>query len=286
LTANRRAELILAGITLLWAATFLITKQGLASISPGLLVAARFGLAFAVLAFPYRRAFAERPDRRTLLGGLLLGALLWMGYLFQTVGLQHTSVGKSAFITYTFAVFTMVLEALVLKRRPGAPVVLGLALVMAGLYLQTDPMSAGLNLGDLLTLGCALSYSIYMVYLNVFSTPGNHRLLLLIQFAFTAGLSLAASPLVERPFVRLEPALFLAVGYLGVFGTALAIGLQNRHQRETTPTRAAIIFSLEPVAALLLAVFLAGERPSAGELIGGALILTGVVLAGAAPHAD
>jgi drug/metabolite transporter (DMT)-like permease len=277
--AKSRAELVLAGVTLLWAATFLITRQGLAFISPVLLVAARFGLAFVVLALPWRREFSLRPERRTVRGGLLLGLLLCIGYVFQTVGLKYTSVGNSAFITYTFAVFTVVLEAMVMKRRPGAWTLAGLVLVMVGLFLQTRPLSTGMNLGDLLTLGCALAYSVYMVYLNVFSDAGNQRMLLLIQFGFTAILALAISPFVEQPFVTPAPALFLAMAYLGILGTAAAIGLQNRHQRDTTPTRAAIIFSIEPVAALLLAVALAGERPSAGELAGGLLILAGVGLA-------
>jgi drug/metabolite transporter (DMT)-like permease len=277
--AKNRAELVLAGVTLLWAATFLITRQGLAFISPVLLVAARFGLAFVVLALPWRSEFRRRPDRRTVRGGLLLGLLLCIGYVLQTVGLKYTSVGNSAFITYTFAVFTVLLEALVMKRRPGVWILAGLALVMAGLFMQTRPLSSGMNFGDLLTLGCALAYSVYMVYLNVFSNPGNQRMLLLIQFGFTAVLALLASPFLEQPFVSPAPALFLAVGYLGILGTAAAIGLQNRHQRDSTPSRAAIIFSIEPVAALLLAVALAGERPSAGELAGGLLILAGVALA-------
>ncbi len=54
--------------------------------------------------------------------------------------------------------------------------------------------------------------------------------------------------------------------------------MQTRFQKDTTPTRAAVIFSLEPVIASAFAALILGERLGAGGLLGGALILAGVLL--------
>jgi drug/metabolite transporter (DMT)-like permease len=50
-------------------------------------------------------------------------------------------------------------------------------------------------------------------------------------------------------------------------------------QKMTTPTRAALIYTLEPVFGALFAVWYGGERLTTIAWIGGALIIAGMIVA-------
>ena len=66
--------------------------------------------------------------------------------------------------------------------------------------------------------------------------------------------------------------------YLTFFATVLTTFVQTRFQKNTTPTRAVIIFSVEPVFASVIAYLLLAERLGELGVLGGALIVGGVLL--------
>ena len=111
------ADLSLLGITFIWGSTFVVVKEALDSSSTLFFLALRFTLAAAVLGLLFRRRLrAESEGRGTLRAGLLVGGFLFLGYLFQTLGLRLTTPAKSALITglatlLIFSLFTLVLNA-------------------------------------------------------------------------------------------------------------------------------------------------------------------------------
>jgi drug/metabolite transporter (DMT)-like permease len=66
--------------------------------------------------------------------------------------------------------------------------------------------------------------------------------------------------------------------YLGVVATALVIVLQTWALARTTPVKAALIFTTEPIFATIFAVTFYGEKIAGKEILGGALIILGVVV--------
>jgi drug/metabolite transporter (DMT)-like permease len=111
--------------------------------------------------------------------------------------------------------------------------------------------------------------------------------LLLLQLATTGAVAAVAGPFVETQHFSGGARLWLALLYLATFATLLAFGIQTWAQRILPPVRVALISSLEPVFAALWAALLIGERLTARELAGGALIVLGVAVgeAGAALRA-
>ncbi len=273
---SRRAELILLSITLIWGGTFAVVKYALNDASPLTFLAIRFGAASLIFPLVYRKNYFAM-DRGTLLGGLVLGFLLMIGFAFQTVGLKYTTASKSAFITGLLVAFTPIAQAAIERRMPGRGNLIGVVLVAVGLYLLTSPGGQGFNTGDILTLFCAISYAIYIVYLDIFSKKHDVSKLTFLQLAVTAVLSLAAAPFVETVHVHFTAGLFWAFLYTSVLATVLATYLQTKYQRETTPVRAAIIFSMEPVMANVIAFFAFGEFVGWVGAIGGALIVAGLL---------
>ncbi len=276
MSRSRKAELILLSITLIWGGTFAVVKFALNDASPLTFLALRFGIASLVFPLIYRKNYFSM-DRATLVGGLFLGLLLMVGFAFQTVGLQYTTASKSAFITGLLVAFTPIAQAVIEKRLPGRGNMIGVALVAVGLYLLTSPGGQGFNIGDILTLFCAISYAIYIVYLDIFSKKHDVSKLTLLQLAATGMLSITVAPLVETMHVHFTAGFMWALLYTSILATVFATYLQTKYQRDTTPVSAAIIFSMEPVLANFIASFAFGEFVGWVGVFGGALIIAGLL---------
>ena len=276
------AELFLVLATIIWGGTFVATRAGLEFVSPLLIIAIRFLVSFAVLG-PVLVLAGRRWTRHARLGALL-GIILAGGYILQTVGLEYTTASRSAFLTYLFAILIPPLQRFVSRRRLSAGNVIGLAIVIAGTLLLTHPWGSGTwNTGDVITLGSAVCFALFIVLIDRFAQETPAIELVPVQFA-VAGLialggALAAGPLglEGMRWSWTAPAL-IAVGYLTFLGTIGGLGLQTVFQVYTTPVRATTIYALEPVFAALFGISILGEQVGNLEAVGGAVILAGVLM--------
>jgi drug/metabolite transporter (DMT)-like permease len=273
------ADLSLLLLTLLWGTTFLLVKNALAATSAPAFLALRFGVAAAALGL----VWLVRRDPRTpslLRHGLLLGLAMFAGFALQTVGLRYTTPARSGFLTGLSVLVVPFLARFVLGRRVSPFAWAGVALALAGLLALTRPfgdaIGADVRLGDALTVGCAVTYAFQIVYTSEWSP--RHRLapLVFLQVATT----LALSPLllaVEPWRVGGGAPLAGTVLFTGLVMTAGAFFVMNWAQRHTSAVRAALIFSLEPLAAALFSNVVGGEPLGLWDWAGGALIVLGVV---------
>ncbi len=269
------ADGVLLACTALWGCTFVVVKAALADADALTFLALRFSLGAAVAAALARGALLSGVAWR---GGALLGVLLFGGYALQTWGLEHTTPSRSAFITGLTVAFVPFAQLAVFRQRPPLASLVGIAVSVAGLALLTGvELTGGVPLGDALTLGCALVYAFQIALTGRYARQAPPTALVTVQLLVTAALSLALRPLGP---MRLEPSaqLWGAVALTGVAASAFAISLQAWAQARTTPVRAALVFSLEPVFAAALAWGLGHEALAARELVGGVTIVLGVGL--------
>jgi drug/metabolite transporter (DMT)-like permease len=264
--------------TVLWGGTFVVIKNGLGEASPLLFLSLRFAFAFLLgCAVWFGRII--RITRQALIHGVVLGVFMFGGYGSQTFGLAYTTVAKSSLFTYTFALITPALQFLILKKRLRTGNLLGLLVVLGGMYLFTAPSSSSLNLGDWVTLGGAGLFAFYVVLLDRYSNVDDPAQLTVVQFAVTSILALAGSLLLEpRRFIVWNGKLFFALAYLGILGSVVAIFLMNRYQKETSPTKAVLIYALEPVFTVIFGYIFLAEILQPYQIAGGFLILAGVVV--------
>lgn len=282
-----RAELYLLSITLIWGSTFAVSKIVLASISPYLLQAVRFALAALIVGI-YTRREIRATTRASLKAGIVLGLLLGIGFLLQTVGLTLTSASRTGFLTGTMVVFTPLLQLALERRAPTAGNVAGVLLVMIGLAMMTSPGGGAFGLGDLLVLACAVVFAASVVYLDIATREAFRGEIVFYQFVVTSLVALVALPFAGDAG-RWTPEAAGGTIYLAVFASAIAIFVQSKYQRESTPTRAAVIYSFEPVIAAAVAWLLIGERLEGWGLAGAAVIFAGLLASelwpsGHAPH--
>jgi drug/metabolite transporter (DMT)-like permease len=273
----RFAELALAFVCLLWGSTFVLVKNALDDISPSLFLAIRFSIASVLLAIVYLAR--RKPVRIIWTGGVLTGVFLYTGYFLQTLGLQYTTASKSGFLTGLYIVLVPLLGAAVYQKVPGASEWIGVSLATVGMGLMTlTGVRFEIGPGDALTIGCAFAFAVHMLMLAHYSRRMQTELLALLQIVTCAAISLATFRFIEVSFVRWTPRVLIALAITSVLATAVAFLLQTWGQRHTTATRAALIFSLEPVFAWLTSYVFEREVLTGQSLAGAGCILAGILL--------
>lgn len=271
-----KSEFILILVALIWGGTFPAIKMGLQDISPLLMVILRFFLGFLFF-LPIIIVKRRLISRDLLKAGFALGFFTFVGYGMLTIGLTMTTVAKSSFISYGYALMVPPLQFLLLKKRVNPINLVGLLIAFTGMLIFTSTDTSGWNRGDSLTLVVALGYAFYVVLLDKYTRVYNLNILTGIQFLVTALLSALALPFFETPQFIFSGNSLGALFYLIVPGTVGALYLMNRFQKDTTPVRAVIIYALEPVFAVVLGYLFLNEYIGWKELAGGAIILTGVL---------
>ncbi len=277
MTTQTRAESALLATTLIWGSTFVFVKIGLEDISPVLMTGVRFLLAAAAfLALFNRQLFPI--TREEFVRAFVLGFFLYLGFISQNIGLTITTASKSAFITSLMVVFVPIIQFLVEKRSPTWGNILGIIVVLAGLWLMTSPSGGGFNIGDGLTLICAILFAYYIVYLDIASKMVSVGKLAFVQTVVAGVFGILSALAAEE--MRFTPtfSMISSMIYLTVFATVITTYVQTRYQKDTTPTRAAIIFTIEPVWASAFAAIALAERLGWLEVGGAVLIITGVLI--------
>ena len=275
-------EAVLIGVTVIWGATFSVTRGGLQFISPLLLIAIRFLGSFIIVA-PVLALLGHK-FWKALLPGIILGLFLSVGDSLQTIGLQYTTAARSAFVTYLFAVFVPPLQRLVANRRLSPANLVGLGVVLAGTAILTRPWTTGgWNRGDMLTLGGAVAFAFFVVLVDRFSRRHDPLLFVPAEFAVGGLVALIAAFVTDATGVEslqfvANRELLLAIGFLSLIGTVGALGIQTVVQARTTPIRATTIYALEPVFAAFFGRIILSERMAPVEIAGAAVIVFGVLL--------
>jgi len=276
--------MLLVLVTLVWGATFVIIKQALAEISPLLFNALRMALAAVTLAVLFRKQWA-RFTPAAIRAGVLVGVFLWAGYELQTTGLVLTTPSKSAFLTGISVVLVPGFLAVAFGQRANRWMAMGVASAFVGLYLMTVPRRdhalgalAGINAGDLLTIGCAVAFAWQIVFLGRATRAHGYEQIAILQTATAAILMAVAAPLLEKPRLSWSAQVIGAILITGLLATAAAFTIQAWAQQFTPATHTALIFSLEPVFAWVTSYLVLGERLGARPAAGALLILAGLLV--------
>jgi drug/metabolite transporter (DMT)-like permease len=284
MSRSRKADLLLILVTFLWGATFVLVKDALEDISPFLFNALRFSLGTAALVLIYRRHL-KRFTAGSLRSGLIVGTFLWLGYEFQNAGLKRTTPSKAAFITGLAVVLVPLLLAIFWKKMVNAWAGAGVVSALVGMYLLTVPASAngGLNLasmnrGDLLVLGASVAFAFHIIFLGHASQQHDFEQIAILQAGVAAILMTITVPVAEKIYITWSPPVIWAILVTALGCTAAGFTIQAWAQQFTPATHTALIVSLEPVFAWVVAFFVTGERLGRRSGVGAILMLSGVLL--------
>jgi drug/metabolite transporter (DMT)-like permease len=213
-----------------------------------------------------------------LAAGAVIGAVLVAGYGFQTVGLQYTTASNAGFITGLSVVLTPLLGALLLRQAPGRWPVTGACVAAVGLALLSL-QRLEVRRGDALVFACAVAFATHILLLGRYAPRLSTYRLAVVQLATAGLLALIWAGLAGDLAVPASSEVWVALAITSVAASAGAFLIQTRAQREVSPTRTAVILTMEPVFAGLFGFLLAGERLSGRGWLGAGLILAGMLVA-------
>ena len=252
----------------MWGWTFVLVKEAISQYPTVPFLALRFALAALVLALAVRR----RPSARVLKVGVVIGLAVAGGYLTQTAGLALTSPGTAGLLTGLFVVFTPLLE-IAFGRRVPVRTAVAVLVALAGTALMTGGAGGGSSVGDGLVVVAALCFALQIVLLGRWAPGLPPADLALVQMAVGAVVFTLLGP---TQFRAPDQLVWVAIAVTGIFASALAFFVQTWAQAHLSPSRTALVMTLEPAWALLFAVLLAGQRLDAAQGLGAAMILLAI----------
>lgn len=292
-TQKLKGNLLLLLTSVVWGISFIAQSKGVELISPMAFNGIRSMLG-AVVLIPVilfmdlskkRKGISTEKSNKTLVtGGIVCGFLLCVAATLQTAGMVYTSPGKSGFITALYMVIVPVIGLFTGKKTRGV-IWISVLIAVAGLYLMCIDSSLKINIGDILTLVCALVFAFHILAIDYFSPKVDGVKLACLQFFVCGALNLIYMFIFEKP--QLGPILdcWVAIGYSGIFSCGVAYTLQIIGQKYTDPTSASILMSLESVFATLTTVILVacgwqltGGALSLREILGCVLMFAAIIL--------
>ena len=260
--------------TFIWGATFPATKAALEQISPLSFLGLRFLLGTLLIAAWFlTTGYRLHRERAVLSASAVATAFLFFGYALQTVGLSYTTASNSAFLTALY----VIIVPLMLRRFDGRALT-ATAIATAGLWFLVKP-SATMNLGDAMTIGCAVAFAGHIVCLERYTRRFNAPSLLLWQMSAMTLLFLPTLAWEQAPAQAFAPtaALVIGLGVTGVFATG-AFAVQLWAQQLIPAQQVALIFASEPAYAAWLSWYFLGETMDVQGWIGSALIFIAVLI--------
>jgi len=260
----------------IWGSTFFIVKDALRDIDPVMLVAYRFLLAGLIL-LVYLKI-----SRRNIFAGmkysLILGTILWLLYVPQTIGLQFTTASNSGFITGLFVAFVPIFLRLLFKTAPTKIDIIASVVSLSGLWVLTGGLH-DINTGDMLTIITAVTYALHLLYSDKYMKAGlDPYVISCHQFIIVGTLSLIYGLVFGLPFGIGSTGAGVTVLFLTLFPTLSAFVIQMVAQKITTPVKVSLIFALEPVFAAVFAWTLGGEGFVIHRAAGGLLIVAALAI--------
>ena len=280
-TTTLLAALALLAITACWGSTFFLIKDLLDRIPVLDFLAVRFAIASFSLVLLAPRALS-RLSARSRRHAVVLGLVYGLAQILQTAGLAHTPASVSGFITGMYVVCTPLLAAVLLRHRITRLTWAAVALAVLGLGVLTLG-GFSIGFGEAVTLLAAILYAVHIVALGAWSDSREAMGMAIVQLIVITLVCFVAT-IPDGIVLPHTTGDWLSVVYMAVFSGALAMAAQTWAQAHLPPTRSAIIMSMEPVFAAFFAVLLGDESVTSRMLVGGAMVLTAMLVVELVPR--
>ncbi len=270
-----RDRALLVAVSFAWGATFTVNLLALKVLSPVAILVLRFGLA-ALVMFPF--VFRSRLVLKEVAWSAVTGGLLFGGYLLQLEGQRFMTASTAGFLTGLSVVLVPVF-LLFYRRRPSLLEITAVVTATVGLALVSRPTGREDLAGIADLLGCAALFGLEIVVMS-----RHMRDFRPINVVFYQVFTVLVLGLLFGGFfgdlepIHLDATAGLAIAFNAVIATAGAFFVQARALKKLSSVEVAIIYSLEPVFALLVAMRVSGTGLSMLGLVGGILMVIAMIL--------
>lgn len=291
MSRKMRGNLMLLFTAFIWGASFVAqisgTKEiGVFTFNFSRNIVAGLSLLILIQLWPYimrspMKKGTEEVKKFTIIGGIACGIVLTMAMTFQQLGLtgpNATTAGKAGFITALYIVLVP-LTGIFIGKKISIKTWLCVFLATIGLYLLSIKQGFSIQIGDLMVLVSAFFYALHILIIDHFSPKSNGVKLSMIQFFVAAIISGLVMLVIEDIVWSDILSSAIPILYAGMISSGVGFTLQIIAQKDTEPTMASLILSLESVFAVLAGALILGERLSLREGIGCLIMLAAIMLA-------
>lgn len=243
--------------------------------------------------------FRRRPDAADWRGGLVIGVFMGGGMFFQIVGLSWVVPSVSGMITSLTVVLAPLAQAFILRRPVARRTWLAAAIAVIGCLVLTqgEGEAAATSLlrpppfpyaGEIATAIGTCFFTATILAIDRYAPAAHPTRMSALMFLTVAVVNLIASlpfgghahyTIAVAGAVLADRTWVLALATLVVVCSIGAFWIMNRAQPSVTPARAAVIYCLEPVFALLFSLALGQEHLTAATILGGSLVIGAALLA-------
>ena len=279
-----KGEIILLLTSIMWGGGFIATEFSLGSMTPLQVMTIRFLIATIILCSVFFNQL-KQISKSTLKKGTLAGFFLFVGFVFQTVGLKYTTVSNNAFLSAIAVIFVPII-GIFLGRKIDRYGIIGTILTVIGIaFLTINSSLTSINIGDVLTILGAMFYAIQILLVDMFAKEEDVTVFTIVQITMCFLFSLITMLIRGDLFFNITFNSGGGVIYLAVFSTAIGLFLQVLGQKSTTETRAAIIMSTESVFGTIFAIILLNQALTIKVIIGCIIIFIAIIISEVKPFA-
>ncbi|MFF2755264.1 DMT family transporter [Psychrobacillus sp. NPDC058041] len=270
-------EILLIVTAIIWGSGFVSSAIALEYYSPYQILAGRFLIGAVILSILFYKKL-KKVNRSTMIKGALLGIILYLAFALQTIGLQFTTPSKNAFLTSVNVVIVPFIGFLFYKKKIDMYELIGAILAVMGIAVLSLKLSSEVNIGDLLTLCCAIGFAFHIFYTSKFVKNEDPIALTIVQMIVAAVVSWIVVLFRGESSFSLETEGMINLLYLGVFSTTIAFLIQTVAQKYISETKAAIILSTEAFWGMAFSIVILSEVMTFKMTIGAILILCAIII--------
>lgn len=268
-------------VTFIWGFGFITTVEALAAgYTESFIMLFRFIIATLFFGFLCRKQIKDITTSE-LRGGVIGGTLLFLGFALQTFALPLTTPSNNAILTAANIVLVPFFVWIIFKQKPPTKMFIGAFICFVGvavLSVDINNLSA-FNLGDVLTILCAISFALHTASMGYFAVVGRPSILNFIQMSVAAFMSIILFLVKDRNFSQFIPRKSMVwVLYLALFSTIIAYLIQTSALKHISASRVAIITAAESLVASVISLLIGYEEISKSLVVGGFLVFCSILI--------
>lgn len=285
----RNPYVLLLIAMILYAGNLIVGKPVVNQVPPFTLTLLRYTVAFAVvLPLGFTQWKYNQPLWKKEWKGLILlslsGLVMFNGLVY--LALRYTTSINAAIVESSTPIFAFLLGFLFMNERFRKIQLAGVLLSLVGVFIVITEGSKEIittlsfNPGDLIMLAAMVAWSFYSIFIKQhmwkFPAYGGLLVMFVIAIVFLVPLSLLESS--QWGSIEWSWGVVSGLIYLGVFPSLVALIAYNAAIKEIGPSQASIFLNFIPVFTVIGAVIFLGEKLMIIQLIGSALVISGVLI--------
>lgn len=299
MSKKTKGNLLLLLTAFIWGSAFVAQSAGADLVGPLTFNAARYGISFvflviviAVLGMKNKDSVQKSAEelafekKNLIRGGIACGIILCIASGLQQLGIAFTTAGKAGFITSLYVVLVPIL-GIFLGKKVRKLVWFCVVMAAVGLYFLSIPAGEfSIGKGDAIILICAICFSVHILVIDYFSPKTDGVKMSCLQFLVAALLSGIFAVFTETIVIADIMKAIVPLLYAGVLSGGVGYTLQIVAQKDTDPTIASLLLSLESVFAVICGVILLNESLGMREFAGCTIMFIAIILAQLPTKAD